>query len=137
VTRIIRYGIVGVAVIVCAWFIVGIRQVHAINGATKLLNDVSRERSPAVQQHARSLLNEAAFLQPGVDVTLLRVQLAENALDYGRAGQLMRQATAAEPDNVRVWLAYLKLSLLHRGFGNGKVLFTRLHELDPVDVYQH
>jgi hypothetical protein len=128
-TRIIRYGAVAIAAVVCAWFVIGIHQVHAINAATKLLNNVPTERSPAVQQHARSLLDEAAFLHPGVDVTLLRVQLAENEREYAYAGRLMDQAAAAEPNNLDVWLAYLKLRLLHPAFGNGKLLFERLHEL--------
>jgi hypothetical protein len=136
-TRSIRYAVVALAVVVCAWFVIGIRQVHAISAATKLLNNVATERSPAVQAHARSLLDEAAFLQPGVDVTLRRVQLAQNARDWARAGRLMDQATAAEPDNLDVWFAYLQLRVLHPAFGNGKLMFGRLHQLDPLDVYKH
>jgi hypothetical protein len=137
VTPIIRCGLVAIAVVVCAWFVIAIRQVHAIDAATKLLNNVSTERSAAVQQRSRSLLDDAAFLDPGVDVTLLRAQLAENARDYGRAARLIDQATAAEPHNLDAWIAYLKLRLLHPSLGNGKLVFARLHQLDPVDVYTH
>jgi hypothetical protein len=137
VTRIIRYGIVVIAVVVCAWFVIGVRQVHAIDAATTLLQNVSTERSVAVQQRSRSLLDEAAFLHPGIDVTLLRAQLAENARDWARASRLIDQATAAEPDNLDAWLADLSLRLIHPSLGTGKLLFARLHQLDPLDVYTH
>jgi hypothetical protein len=136
-TRIIRYGVLAIAVVVCAWFVIGVRQVHAINDATNLLNNASTERSVAVQQRARSLLDEAAFLYPGVDVTLLRAQLAGNARDYGRAARLLDQATTAEPDNIHAWVAYLELTLSHPSSLNANVLYARLRQLDPLDVPRH
>jgi hypothetical protein len=136
-TRNIRYLIAAIAVVVCAWFVIGVRQVHEVDAAATLLNNPSTERSTPVQQRARSLLDAAAFLNPGVDVTLLRAQLAENERDYVRAWRLIDQATAAEPTNIEAWLGYLKLRLLHPSFGNGKLLVSRLHQLDPLDVHTH
>ena len=129
-----RYGLVAIALVACAWFVIGIRQVHATDAATNLLDKVSTERSAAVQQRARSLLDEAAFLSPGVDVTLLRAQLAENAGDYPGAARLLAQATSAEPDNIYAWTAVLKLGLAHPSVVNRTHLNARLHQLDPVDV---
>jgi hypothetical protein len=135
VTRIIRYALAAVAVLACAWFVVGLRQAHEIDAATNLLNNGGTERSAAVQQHARSLLDSAAFINPGVDVTLLRAQLAENEGAWANAARVLYQAASAEPDNLSVWIAYLRLWLMHPAFGHRKLLYSRLHQLDPVDVY--
>ncbi len=125
-----------VAAVICAWFVLGARQAHEINTATTLLNDAATDRSAAVQQRVQSLLNAASFIHPGVDVTLLRAQSAQNARDYNRAEQLIEQATSAEPDNIAAWIDDLQLRLLDPSLGGGNV-FARLHELDPLTVYEH
>jgi hypothetical protein len=135
VTAISRFVIAAVAVVVCAWFAIGVRQAHEISAAANILNNASTERVPAVQRRAMSMLDAAAFLNPDTQVTLLRAQLAENAGDYARAARLINQATAAEPDNIEGWIASLKLGILDPSFGNGRLVFAQLHRLDPVDVY--
>lgn len=134
-TRIIRFVIVAVAVVVCAWFVIGIRQVHAIDAATNLLNNVSTDNVGAVQQRALSMLDTGAFLYPGTDVTLLRAQAAENQRDFVHAKRLLDQAATAEPDNLAVWSAYLRLRLVDPSVGSRNLVFDRLHYLDPIDVY--
>jgi hypothetical protein len=127
--------ILAVAVVACAWFAIGARQSHEVSAATELLNNASTERVAVVQRRAQSMLDAAAFLYPGTDVTLLRAQLAENERDYLHAKRLLGQAAAAEPDNIAVWLAYLKLGLLDPSVSNRKVVFGRMHNLDPIDIH--
>ena len=106
-----------------------------MTAAAELLNTASTESDAAVQQRAQSMLDAAAFLYPGTDVTLLRAQLAENEHDYVRAKRLLVQAAAAEPDNLAVWFAYLKLRFLDPSVGNRKLVFGRMHYLDPIEIY--
>lgn len=134
-TPISRFVIAAVAIVVCAWFVIGVRQAHDISAATKLINDASSERGAAVHPEARSMLDTAAFLYPGTDVTLLRAQLAETERDYAHAKRLLDQAAAAEPDNIAVWYAYLQLGLMDHSVVSRQLVFGRMHDLDPIDVY--
>jgi hypothetical protein len=112
-----------------------VRQAHEVSAASTLLNNASTDGVVSVQRRALSMLNAAAFLNPGTDVTVLRAQAAENERDYARAKRLLDQAAVAEPDNLAVWVAYLKLGLLDPSVGNRQLVFGRLHNLDPVAVY--
>ena len=106
-----------------------------MTAAAELLNNPSADGDAAVQQWARSMLDAAAFLYPGTDVTLLRAQLAENERHYVRPKRRLVRAAAVEPNNLAVWVAYLKLRLLDPSVGNRKLVFERLHYLDPIDIY--
>lgn len=101
-----RVAIVGLAVVVCAWFAVGIRQAHDIDRATSIVA-AANVPTPAQAQRAQSLLDSAAWLYPGTEVDVLKGRLA---IERGRRAQAVaieRRVTAREPLNVDgwVWLA--------------------------------
>jgi predicted Zn-dependent protease len=94
-----------VAVIVCAWFALGIRQAHDANRATDILAGASPLTSPQVHE-AGSLLHRAGQLNPDRSVDLLRSQLALRQGDAARARAIALGVTRAEPENLDAWLAY-------------------------------
>ena len=128
VTQIWRYGLALGALLVSAWFALGVRQVRERNDAVRLLANPRTEQLPTID----SALDRAGLLYPGTDVTLFRAQLAMNRRNYQGAKGLIDQATAAEPDDLQAWLTYLRLRLLDPGIGNGALLSHRLRALDPV-----
>jgi predicted Zn-dependent protease len=101
-----RMAILGLAVVVCAWFAVGIRQARDIDRATSIVAGAELP-TPAQARHARSLLNSATWLYPGTEVDVLRGRLAIQMGHRVQAQRIERSVTENEPLNLDgwVWLA--------------------------------
>jgi lipopolysaccharide biosynthesis regulator YciM len=102
--RLARLLVAGSALVLCAWFALGIRQAHDTTAATAIINQ-NANVSAVAAAHAGSLLDRAATLNPAVQITILRSQLALRRNEYRRAIAIARQATRQEPSNVATWLA--------------------------------
>lgn len=114
------------ALIVCAWFVLGIRQSHDINAATAIISGTAPP-SPAQARRARSLLDSAAQLNPDRSVDLLRSQLVLREGDPARARALALAVARSEPENIQAWLAYGSAS------AHDRAAFTRaLRRLDEL-----
>jgi hypothetical protein len=132
------------AIVICAWFVVGARQAHEQNTATDLIAVPGAELHAAAYDRTTKLLDAAAFLNPGVSVTLLRAAQAQEAQRYGRSEHYLAQAVRAEPDNLAAWGGYLTLAVqlaVHDPqYGGSPAARARLrrrinkhlHELDPL-----
>jgi hypothetical protein len=121
----VRALTLALAILACAWFVLGIRQSHAISEATAI---VSTGNSVTGEQAARadSLLNEAKVLNPDKTVEILRGELAARRGDNALADQYFLQVGREEPDNLDAWawlgreaanktelaLAYIHLNML-------------------------
>lgn len=93
------------ALVVCAWFALGIRQSHDLNVAT----DIVSARGPLTAGQARQaagLLNAAGQLNPDRSVDLARSQLALRQGDTARARVIALGVVRSEPQNIDAWLAY-------------------------------
>lgn len=132
-TRAARYGLAVLAIVVCAWFVVGARQAHEVDVATNLL-DTGVAGHPADSQHTASLLKSADFMFPGTDVKLLRARLDMELHQYPQAKVLVDQARTSEPDNVNAWISALDLSLVDPSAEHPSQVLSHLHTLDPVDT---
>lgn len=99
-----RVALLIVAVVACAWFVLGARQAHEIASATAI---VSGGTQISARQAARadSLLADAGTLNPDTQVDLLRAQVALERGDRGRALAIVRRVNVLEPDNVAGWLS--------------------------------
>jgi len=97
-------GIVA-AVLVCAWFALGIRQARDANRASDIITATSPP-SPAEARLARSLLRSAGQLNPDRGVDLLRSQLALREGDAAQARAIALNVGRAEPEDLDAWLAY-------------------------------
>jgi predicted Zn-dependent protease len=100
---IVRAAAALLALVVCAWFAIGIRQSVDTNRASALIGGGTRLTAPQVRR-ARSQLSSAAFLNPDLTIELLRGQLA---LDQGRkaaAERAIESVTRREPLNLIAWV---------------------------------
>lgn len=97
-----RGVMVAVAVVVCAWFALSVRQALDTSHAGAIVNS-SSSVSAAQAAHARSLLSAAGQLNPDRQVNILRGQLALDLGDNASAEQILRGVTDAEPLNIQAW----------------------------------
>ena len=93
------------ALVVCAWFALGIRQSHDLNAATGIVS----ARAPLTAGQARratGLLDAAGRLNPDTAVDLARSQLALRQGNAARARAIALGVTRSEPQNIEAWLSY-------------------------------
>jgi hypothetical protein len=101
--RAFRLLALAVAAVVCAGFVIGIRQAISVNrlGA---LPGTGHGLTPAQQRSAASELRSAAFGYPGEDVQILAAQVAMKEHRYTRAKSIAESINGAEPDNLQGWI---------------------------------
>ena len=117
------------ALVVCVWFALGIRQAHETSAAGTIVNG-SRVPSAVTASHARSLLREAATLNPDSQVDLLRATLALRESDLSTAARLARSVTRREPMNVQAWLLLAEAAPNNASVVDAAV--GRMAQLDPI-----
>lgn len=113
-----------VAVAVCAWFAVGIRQAHDTSKATSIVFGANH-LSAAQAAHAALLLRAAGFLNPDSEVDLLRAQLARDQNERHRAERLVAGVLRSEPLNLRAWISLA---------ANATTTRTYVHALREIKV---
>jgi HAMP domain-containing protein len=94
----------GAALVVCAWFALGIRQSTSLDRAQALIAG-QFFASPARATEVEHLLDNAGFLNPDRQVDLDRVQILLERGHAAAARQVARGVVAAEPQNIQAWLA--------------------------------
>ncbi len=123
-----RASVLVVAVIACAWFVVGIRQAHDTAAATSIITHRGG-LSAAQVAHARSLLSAAGSLNPDSQVEVLSGRLAYVENERSSAVSIFENVLRREPANVQVWL------LLSEAASNDQRLvdraFVQVTRLDP------
>jgi hypothetical protein len=106
--------IVALAVLVSAWFAIGIRQTRSLERATSIVNAAST-LTAAQAAHVNSLLDNAAWLNPDRGVDIVRGQAGALANDPSRALRILARVTRAEPMNLAAWVALAQAAIDHRG----------------------
>jgi uncharacterized protein HemY len=132
-TRALRGALAVLAVFAAAWFLVGARHAHELDGATNLINNHAGNTTQA-SDRTLSLLRSADFLEPSDEVDLLRAQLALQRREYPKAKRLIGQATHSEPDDLNAWILALDLAVIDRKLENPGEITAHLKVLDPVDA---
>jgi hypothetical protein len=125
--RILRGIGVVLALVVCAWFALGVRRAHDTSRANSILSSQDGV-SDAQAAHAASLLNSAGTLNPDSQVDLLRGRAALAQNDRPRAVRIIEDVTRREPMNVEAWLALAETT---RFLPEIKLAVLRVAELDP------
>ena len=100
---VLRWALLALAAVVCAWFALGAVQTHDQNAATALIDQPSAPSAALTQLRIMSLLDGAGRLNPDRDIDLLRAQAETRA---GRPAAAVRTAlavTGAEPLNIDAW----------------------------------
>jgi uncharacterized protein HemY len=131
--RSLRAGLAVLAVLATAWFVVGARQAHELDGASNLIGEQAGNTARA-SDRTLALLRSADFLLPGNQADLLRAQLALERREYARAKRLIAQATHREPDDTNAWKLALDLAVIDRRAENPGEITAHLRALDPVDA---
>ncbi len=98
----LRWGLLAVAVIACAWFALGAYQAREQDRATALI-DQPGTPSPALTTRILALLDNAGTLNPDRNVALLRSQALTRAGRPVPAVRIARQVVVAEPRNIDAW----------------------------------
>ncbi|HYZ80613.1 MAG TPA: hypothetical protein VE571_05060 [Solirubrobacteraceae bacterium] len=119
------------AILVCAWFAIGVRQARDVDHATALLSTGSPiSRSDAAR--AASLLHSAGQLNPDRQVDVLSAQLAKERGDRRGAERILRGVVAAEPMNATAWVALARTATtgatLRQAFRRLAVLVPPVHQ---------
>jgi hypothetical protein len=133
--RAARIIVVAVALVICAGFVVGIRQDEGVAALTSLLSPGGR-LTPSQQRTAASELSEAKFAYPGQEVNLLAVGVAFHEGRYAKARSIALSATRAEPKNLDAWSSLAATELV---LSDNRALFharDEMSRLDPLDIHR-
>ncbi len=118
-----------VALVMVAWFVIGVRQAHGTNGATAIVAG-SSTLSAAEARRADSLLNEAKLLNPDQQVNIIRGAVMLRSGHPLAAQRILLSVTHSEPKNLEAWLWLAKAS------GRNRPLFTlaldQVRRLEPL-----
>ena len=99
-----RPALAATAVVVCAWFALGLHQARDTTRAAALVAGPAR-LTPRQADHARSAIDSAAALNPDLTPTILRAQLAAKQGSLPEAERILESATRDEPMNIQGWFA--------------------------------
>jgi hypothetical protein len=104
-TRAARVSLAVVALVICAWFALGIRQAHELDRATAIVSGLTGQRklTPAQATLARSLLSSAAVLNPDQEINIVRARVALLRNDRPAATRILMGVVHSEPMNLEAW----------------------------------
>jgi predicted Zn-dependent protease len=116
-----------VAILVCAWFVLGIRQEHDLNRAQAIVSSAN-SLSAAQAAHVNSLLDAAGTLNPDQQVNLLRGDVAALRNQTPRAARIFQQVADREPMNINAWVLVAQAD-----FGKGRPLANAIAHISQLD----
>jgi hypothetical protein len=108
--RFVRISALVAAVIVAAWFGLGVRQAHDLAAASATVTGSSPVSSKSAARVA-SLLSSASFFNPDSQVDILRARLALLQHDNRRALDILEPVVRREPLNLVAWVATAQAAL--------------------------
>ena len=103
-----RLGLALAALLVTAWFAVGVHQSRAVSQAQAAT--AGGRLTAAQARHADSLLHDAATLNPDRSVDVLRAQVALARGNAAAARQILNGVVRAEPQDLDAWIALARAS---------------------------
>ncbi|MGI8865014.1 MAG: hypothetical protein ACR2JH_11575 [Solirubrobacteraceae bacterium] len=116
------------AIVVCLWFGLGIRQAQKLGAATALI--ANQPPTPASSlRHAPSLLDAASILNPDEEVSILRGRLALAEHHSGSAERILAGVTRREPRNLEAWIWLAGAAL--NDPRTAAIALAQIHALDP------
>ena len=107
---ILRIFLVLLALPTAAWFAIGTRQAHDVAQASAIVS-ANPPPSPAAARRATSLLRSAAWLNPDLEVDVLRGQLALAQGNLARARAILFHVIRREPKLLAAWELYARASV--------------------------
>jgi len=126
--RAARWICAALALVVCAWFALGIRQAVNTSRASAIANQGSYLTAAQVRR-VSSLADSARLLNPDKEPDVLLGQAEVEHGDFQRARRVLQRVTRSEPRNIEAWVWITKAS------GSDPVLFyaalIHVRELEP------
>jgi hypothetical protein len=117
------------AVVVCAWFVLGARQAHEVNAAGNLM-PTSPPFGGRAALRAQSLLDAASDLNPDRSVQVLQGQLALVRGEPHRAQAILEAVVRSEPLNIDAWAW-----LAHSAGSDRKLYLSALDHIRQLDPF--
>lgn len=106
----VRVALLGLALVACAWFALGIRSVHDSNQVTDLINAHNILTATQARQ-ALATLADARTLDPDESLNIQRAQVEFHSGDVRGAAAILEAVVRREPRYAEAWLV---LELLTR-----------------------
>ena len=101
--RLTRLVGVLIAIALCAWFALGIRQAQETTKATAIVSATTPLTAAQIKQ-VSDLVSDARALNPDTAVDVLRAQLDRDQNELVAARQVLERVVAKEPDNAVAWV---------------------------------
>lgn len=120
-----------VAVVVIAWFALGVHQAHEIAHATSVV-EASRTLTPAQARAVDGWLDSARTLNPDKEVDILRARAAIGVGRVRLAQRILERVVRAEPYNLEGWIWLAGAAL-----GNPPVAHRAVAQIDRLDPDAH
>jgi uncharacterized protein HemY len=105
-----RVLVLGLALVACGWYVVGIRQAHAVAQASAIVFE-GGHITAAQARRASDLLSSARFLNPDRQVDVLRAEVKLERGQLPGARRILKRVVMAEPNNARAWLTLARASV--------------------------
>ncbi len=115
------------AVVLCGWFALGVRQAHDLSRAEAIVSS-SSGLSARQARPVQSLLQAASTLNPDQRVNLVRGEVAALESQTPRAARIFAQVADREPLNINAWLL-----LAQADYGQGAPLARALSHIGQLD----
>jgi guanyl-specific ribonuclease Sa len=122
------------AVVVCAWFALGVRQAGEISSASGIISQPAAVTSSQAA-HAASLLRSAGRLNPDTEVDVLKARLAVRENLPADAKRTLLRVVSGEPMNLEAWVELARISGADAATERRALL--RIAQLDPEARARH
>jgi predicted Zn-dependent protease len=94
--------VLGLAIVMVGWFVIGAHQAHDISVATNILSQ-SGPVTAAEAAKTSSLLSSASTLDPDKEVSILKAALAASQSEPLQARRILETVGREEPLNINAW----------------------------------
>jgi hypothetical protein len=131
--RVVRILGIAFAALVCAWFVLGIRQAHELGNATSILSQPGF-RTPGQLREVSALIRSAGTLNPDAQVDIARGRVAIDRQTFPAARRILGDVVRREPMNLEAWIWLAGASLNDRPELHLALAHWAL--LDPLDVHR-
>jgi predicted Zn-dependent protease len=98
-----RWAALALALVVCAWFALGVRQATSLTHAEAIIY-AQPYTTAARARVAEALLDEAGWLNPDRQVEIDRAHILLERHDPKAALPIAESVVGAEPQNIQAWL---------------------------------
>jgi hypothetical protein len=128
-TLLVRAALFAAAALVCAWFVLGAVQVHALSEANALLPRQAAI-APPLASRISHLLDRAGTLNPDRTIDILRAEVMIGTGNRPAGERDVLAVVRAEPQNIDAWIV-LQIAAVPRDPATEQLSVEKQRELAP------